>query len=286
MYGEKFPIHGLLDYPPHYPQHLVAETQLIIAEGVKRFPTLDLILPFFQYVIAQMTPVLLREASGVRPDLALVRMGELVNDMLAEHFRNDDLRLGLRRDIVMSSEWLALAEAVAKKCEGPMPAQPREESSVPPAAAPALQVNNTAAVYLVSQPARRAKKRNRKPARPQEPAADKKGDGAGVGNSAPATGRTFTHSDDYSNVTLDGVNYSLTPNRQKQMRLLHEEHENGRPFVTKAKLLTATGGGSKVADTWRDSPLWGTFVVRGKRRGTYKLDLPPAKPAKKSNPSK
>jgi hypothetical protein len=60
----------LTEYPLSYPRHLVAETEVIIAKAVKKFPTQDLILPLIEYVIARMKPVMMRETSGVRADLA------------------------------------------------------------------------------------------------------------------------------------------------------------------------------------------------------------------------
>lgn len=175
--------HVLTEYPPYYPQHLVAETQLIIAKAVKKFPTLDLILPLCRYVTARLRPVMMRETSGVRPDLVLMHMDELLKYMLIEHFPDADTQFHLRQKILTSNEWLALAKAVAKKCRAPMPEKPRE-ATAPVPSRESIQVNNTAAVYLVSQPAKQAKRRKRKPERrrveepvaaspPPEPAADK-----------------------------------------------------------------------------------------------------------------
>jgi len=41
---------------------------VILAVAVEMFPPLDLVVPLIQYVVAQMTPVMMRKASGVRAD--------------------------------------------------------------------------------------------------------------------------------------------------------------------------------------------------------------------------
>lgn len=167
MSDSQFPTRVLTEYPANYPQHLVAETQLIIAEAVKTFPTLDLIVPLCQYVIARMTLVMMRESSGVRPDLAFMHMGNLVECILIDHFpHNFNLRFGLKQEILKSDDWQALAKAVRDKSLAPKPEKPHQEPAPAPSVAASapeqIQVNNSAAVYVFAQEARRAKKRKRK----------------------------------------------------------------------------------------------------------------------------
>jgi hypothetical protein len=178
MAYEKSSTGVLTDYPLYYPQHLVAETHVIIGEAVEKFPTLDLILPLIQHVVVRMTPVMMRETSGVREDLVLLRMGALVDSILVQHFGHDRSKgFDLKQVILDSDEWQALAKAVVQKCAARMPEKPQDRTSVPAAAAPGpiqqiIHVNNRAAVYTVPPRAKPAKKRKRKPATPrvQEPA--------------------------------------------------------------------------------------------------------------------
>jgi hypothetical protein len=159
----------LTDYPLYYPQHLVAATHVIIAEAVEKFPTLDLI----QYVVARMTPVMMRKTSGVRADRVLAHIEALVDSILIQHFRHDpNGRFDLKQMILKSNEWKALAKAAAKKCAAHIPEKPEDRTSVP-AAAPLgpiqqiIHVNNRAAVYGVPPRAKPAKKSKRKPAGPR-----------------------------------------------------------------------------------------------------------------------
>jgi hypothetical protein len=59
------------------------------------------------------------------------------------------------------------------------------------------------------------------------------------------------------------------------VKLLHDAYQHGTPAVGKATLLAAIEAEtSRVRDSFKNSPLWGTLVVSNtKPRGTYQLDL-------------
>jgi hypothetical protein len=85
---------------------------------------------------------------------------------------------------------------------------------------------------------------------------------------------TFSPSDDYRSLRFKRTNYVTTRYQAIMIRVLHEAYIAGYPDVGATKLLSAVGNEtSDVRNTFKNSPLWNTLVV-GKRKGTYRLNLP------------
>jgi hypothetical protein len=84
----------------------------------------------------------------------------------------------------------------------------------------------------------------------------------------------FVASPDYRTVCFRGKEYSLTRNQSTIVRLLHEAYTGRTPAVGKELLLAAIQAEtSRVRDSFRNSPLWGSLIIPGKRRGAYQLNL-------------
>ena len=84
----------------------------------------------------------------------------------------------------------------------------------------------------------------------------------------------FTHSEDYHTINFRGEPYTLTHTQAAVVRYLHENAERGTPDVSQDTILAEIeSGAERLRDLFRDSPLWGTLIVKGKRRGHYKLNI-------------
>ena len=85
----------------------------------------------------------------------------------------------------------------------------------------------------------------------------------------------FTHSDDYRSVTLRGETHLLTAQQAHVIQILHEAYKNGTPEVGTASVLEKVDTtNSRLRDTFKSNPpAWKVLVVRGKRRGTLRLNL-------------
>jgi hypothetical protein len=83
----------------------------------------------------------------------------------------------------------------------------------------------------------------------------------------------FAHSTDYRSLTFEGKAYLLTRGQATVVKLLHEASQRGTPAVGKDTLLAAIEREtSRLRDSFRHSPLWGTLIVANRKpRGTYQL---------------
>jgi hypothetical protein len=95
----------------------------------------------------------------------------------------------------------------------------------------------------------------------------------------------FSASDDYLNITYDGKSFTQTENQRTIIKILHGAHKRRQPVVREGALLQAIDSTTEVRSYFRHSPLWGTLVIRGPRRGTFQLNLP-LPPVSKSRPSR
>ena len=82
----------------------------------------------------------------------------------------------------------------------------------------------------------------------------------------------FTHTADYSEVTLNGETYLFTGFVQREViRFLHEAVNNDRPWQPgKAVLYEAGSTNAKMINLFRDHPCWG-ILIESNRRGLYRL---------------
>ena len=84
----------------------------------------------------------------------------------------------------------------------------------------------------------------------------------------------FAHSDDYISITFRGQSYTLTDSQAAAVRVLHENAKRGTPYVNQHTVLAEIESGAKrLRDLFRDSLLWDTLIVMGKRGGIYKLNI-------------
>jgi hypothetical protein len=86
-------------------------------------------------------------------------------------------------------------------------------------------------------------------------------------------------STDFRSVRWYGDSYSLTPFEAIVVELLWKAMERGTPDVSQHTLLEAlrTVTGSKaqrLMDLFRRSDAWGTLIVKGTTKGTYRLNVP------------
>jgi len=94
--------------------------------------------------------------------------------------------------------------------------------------------------------------------------------------SEPPAARTpdIAHSPDFRSVWWFGTEYAFTPQQSEIVKVLWEAHECRTPDVDAALLLSSdfTGSAAKhVRDIFRNSIAWGTMIVPGGSRGTYRL---------------
>lgn len=84
----------------------------------------------------------------------------------------------------------------------------------------------------------------------------------------------IAHSPDFRSVWWFGTEYAFTPQQSEIVKVLWEAHECRTPDVDAALLLSSdfTGSAAKhVRDIFRNSIAWGTMIVPGGSRGTYRL---------------
>ena len=80
------------------------------------------------------------------------------------------------------------------------------------------------------------------------------------------------HSLDFCSVAWDGRVYVFTPNQTAIVKALWDAWEAGTPCVHGATLLEfADCKSNKMSDAFKGSPAWGTLIVEGPVKGTYRL---------------
>jgi hypothetical protein len=84
----------------------------------------------------------------------------------------------------------------------------------------------------------------------------------------------FRHSPDFRSVNLDSQEYSLTGRQAQAVEFLYEMHKNRTPEVSQSLILERLE--SKYADlryVFKNNSAWGTLVVPGRTKGTFRLNL-------------
>jgi len=86
------------------------------------------------------------------------------------------------------------------------------------------------------------------------------------------------HTPDYRSVNWRGEDLSFTPDQAIIIKALHEAYKNGTPDVGQRHLFKqADRQSDRLRDLFRSKhakDIWGRFVIPGKTRGTYRLNLP------------
>lgn len=85
---------------------------------------------------------------------------------------------------------------------------------------------------------------------------------------------TFVHSPCYTSVRWNGEEFHFSPNQASVIRLLHESYQQGVGEMSQHLLLTEIESKSRrLRDVLRRSGAWGTLVVHGERKGTFRLNM-------------
>lgn len=94
----------------------------------------------------------------------------------------------------------------------------------------------------------------------------------------------FRHSRDFKSVHWAGEIFTFTPRQAQAVQMLHEAWRNRTPGIGQDAILENLGSlgrdkfGSampqQLRDLFRRNPVWNALIVRGERRGTYRLALP------------
>jgi hypothetical protein len=89
------------------------------------------------------------------------------------------------------------------------------------------------------------------------------------------TSPEFSAGSDYRTVRFRGEEHHLTQNQSVIIKMLHEAYLHGTRAVGKLTLLKAIEAEtSRVRDSFKRSPLWGTLILSNRKpRGTYQLNL-------------
>jgi hypothetical protein len=83
------------------------------------------------------------------------------------------------------------------------------------------------------------------------------------------------HSGDYRSIWYKGGWHALTDRRARIVEMIHQEHKRGIPNVSCIFIMRKLGTPkSRLSDSFRNCPLWGTFIAQGSTRGTVRLDWP------------
>jgi hypothetical protein len=84
----------------------------------------------------------------------------------------------------------------------------------------------------------------------------------------------FTHSEDFRSVNWRGKKYTFTSKQAQAVEILCEHFEKGTPEVGKDYILEQLDSeSSRLRDIFRKHPAWKALIVKGSKRGTYRLAL-------------
>ena len=105
-----------MDWPAYYPNHLIPQTEKVVAEAVKKFPEQTQNTELCEWVVSTLTPDFCAAVQGktLRADLASYRMDNLLDCLL--RYNCDDLenRYRLKKKVVNSDEWKKLVDEIAR----------------------------------------------------------------------------------------------------------------------------------------------------------------------------
>lgn len=94
--------------------------------------------------------------------------------------------------------------------------------------------------------------------------------GGGTGDSRPRV----RYSPDFSTVTVNGKTWHFVGTQARAIGVFMKQWEAGVPELNQQYVLTeAESEASRLRDLFKNSPAWGTLLVRCTRAGFYRLDL-------------
>lgn len=89
------------------------------------------------------------------------------------------------------------------------------------------------------------------------------------------TDSVVEHSSDFRSVRWHGGEYTFSGPQAACVRILWENWEQGTPDVGGETLIEAIdSNASRVTDLFKRHEAWGTMIVPGRRKGTYRLQEP------------
>lgn len=89
---------------------------------------------------------------------------------------------------------------------------------------------------------------------------------------ASVSSSTLPHSPDFRSVSAHGGEFGFTAQQAPVVKLLYEAYENGTPDVGQVFILSELGlPGTQLRDLFRHSEAWGTLIISGSTRGTFRL---------------
>lgn len=93
------------------------------------------------------------------------------------------------------------------------------------------------------------------------------------------------HSPDFRSVNWFGTQFSFTPTQAACIKVLWEAWEKGTPEIGQDRvILEADSHNKRLAQVFRQSEAWGKMIVRGKSKGSFKLNsLDARKTSRKSH---
>jgi hypothetical protein len=84
----------------------------------------------------------------------------------------------------------------------------------------------------------------------------------------------FRHSPDFRSVSLHEELFALTTQQAQVIQILLDAYRNGTPELSQAYILDRIGSDSgELRNTFRSLKDWPNLIVRGARRGTFRLNL-------------
>lgn len=101
------------------------------------------------------------------------------------------------------------------------------------------------------------------------------GRGSVAGTALSLVRTDFQHAPDFRSIKFEGHSHTLTGKQAQVIEALHAAWLQGTPSLGTAHILEKLDTpASRLRDTFKRSDLWGTLIVRGKKRGTVRLNLP------------
>ena len=88
--------------------------------------------------------------------------------------------------------------------------------------------------------------------------------------------REAVHSDDFRSARWYGSDYTFTPTQAACVKVLWEHRDRGTPEVGGETVLELVDSDrDRFAKVFSRHPAWGSMIVSGKTKGTYRLNTPP-----------
>lgn len=101
---------------------------------------------------------------------------------------------------------------------------------------------------------------------PPQPA----GDGQDAAESDAAS--AMRHGPDFRSLAWGDAQYAFTPSQAAVVKVLWEARDNRTPDVGEQFILEAVDScGSRLRDIFSKNPAWGTLILTGKTKGTFRL---------------